>query len=29
MTEKIKFLTNFLIAKFSNGIIEGFHVFPH
>jgi len=26
---KNKFLTNFLVAKFSDGIIEGFHVFSH
>jgi len=29
VTEKMKFLTNFLVAKFSDGIREGFHVFPH
>ena len=27
--EKMKFLTNSLITKFSDGIREGFHVFPH
>jgi len=29
VTEKMKFLTNFLVAKFSDGIREEFHVFPH
>jgi len=29
VTEKMKFLTNSLVAKFSEGITEGFHIFPH
>ncbi|KEH26798.1 putative TIR domain, glycoside hydrolase, family 29, leucine-rich repeat domain, L [Medicago truncatula] len=29
VTEKMKFLTNSMVAKFSDGIREGFHVFPH
>jgi len=29
VTEKMIFLTNFLVAKFSDGIREEFHVFPH
>jgi len=28
-TGKMKFFTNSLVAKFSDGIREGFHVFPH
>jgi len=29
VTEKMKFLTNSLVGKFSDGIREEFHVFPH
>jgi len=29
VTEKMKFLTNSLVTKFSDGISEEFHVFPH
>jgi len=29
VTEKMKFLTNSLVAKFIDRIRKGFHVFPH